>query len=39
MKFFTSKNISNNSKQILIFKMYISPQATEIYDFAGRNFE
>lgn len=23
----------------IIFKMYISPQATEIYDFAGRNFE
>lgn len=23
----------------IIFKMYISPQVTEIYDFAGRNFE
>lgn len=28
-----------NISDTIIFKRYISPQVTEIYDFAGRNFE
>lgn len=46
-KFFTLQKFAmekflcavGNISDTIIFKRYISPQATEIYDFAGRNFE
>ena len=46
-KFFTLQKFAmekflcavGNISDTIIFKRYISPQVTEIYDFAGRNFE